>query len=175
MKDLNQFIKTTIREFINEQKMLLKEGKQTGVLYHNTNIENAKSILKTNNLRISNKDLNSLIDYRTFRDDNVIISPFGPFLKDKTKIKPYISFTRNKMYKRTNDNVQFILDGNKLSQNYKINPYSQFGGREADEMEERVYRDITNLDKYIIKIILPFNELELESLLKEKNIIYQIK
>jgi len=175
MKDLKQFIKTTIREYLNEQEFLLKEGKQIGVLYHNTNIENAKSILKTNTLRIHNNDLNSLIDYRTLRDNNVIFSPFGPFLNDRKKIKPYISFTRNKMYKRTDDNVQFILDGDKLSQNYKIYPYSQFGGREYDEMEERVYRNIINLDKYIIKIILPSNELELESFLKEKNIIYQIK
>jgi hypothetical protein len=175
MKDLKQFIKTTLQEFLKEQEMLLKEGKQTGVLYHNTNIENAKSILKTNTLRIYHNDFNSLIDYRTIRDNDFIITPFGPFLKDRKKIKPYISFTRNKMYKRTDDNVQFILDGNKLSQNYEITPYSQFGGREVDEMEERVFRNITNLDKYIIKIILPTNELELKSLLKEKNIIYQIK
>ena len=59
MKDLKQFIKTTIREYLNEQEFLLKEGKQIGVLYHNTNIENAKSILKTNTLRIHNNDLNS--------------------------------------------------------------------------------------------------------------------
>jgi hypothetical protein len=42
-------------------------------------------------------------------------------------------------------------------------------------MEEVIDKNITNLDKYIIKIILPNSNPEIESLLKEKNIPYEIK
>ena len=151
------------------------EGKQVGTLYHNTNLGQALEIIKSNRLNITSNDLNTLTNFRTFRDDNVIISPFGPIIKDRTKIKPFISFTRDKDYVRFNNNVRFVLDGDKLSQNYKIIPYSQFGGRENDEREERIQTDISNLSKYIIKIILSKSTPEIESALKEKNIPYEIK
>jgi hypothetical protein len=175
--ELTNLIKSIIKESTptkNRRMDILKEDKQVGTLYHSSNLDNSKDIIKTNTLKTFNKDLNSLINYRSLRDDNIIFSPFGPILKDKTKIKPSISFSRNKMYKRDKDDVLFVIDGDKLSQKYKIVPYSQFGGRKSDEMEERLYRDITNLDKYIIKVILPFSDLEMESLLDEKNIPYQI-
>ena len=42
-------------------------------------------------------------------------------------------------------------------------------------MEERIYnKDITNLDKYIIKVILYESNPKIESLLKEKNIPYEL-
>jgi hypothetical protein len=69
-----------------------------------------------------------------------------------------------------------VLDKDKLHNNYKIRPYQSYDeeGNFEDEMEERINQNITNLDKYIIKIILPEPNLELESLLKEKNISYEI-
>ena len=43
-------------------------------------------------------------------------------------------------------------------------------------MEERIYnKNIINLDKYIIKVILYKSTSNIESLLKEKNIPYEIK
>ena len=42
-------------------------------------------------------------------------------------------------------------------------------------MEERVCKDITNLNKYIIKIILYKSTPEIERLLQEKNIPYETK
>ena len=42
-------------------------------------------------------------------------------------------------------------------------------------MEERTCKDITNLNKYLIKVILYKSTPEIESLLKEKNIPYEIK
>jgi len=70
-----------------------------------------------------------------------------------------------------------VLDQDKLRNNYKIRPYQSYDdeGRSEDEMEEVIDKNITNLDKYIIKIILPKPNPELESLLKEKNIPYEIK
>jgi hypothetical protein len=70
-----------------------------------------------------------------------------------------------------------VLDQDKLRNNYKIRPYQSYDdeGRSEDEMEEVIDKNITNLDKYIIKIILPNSNPEIESLLKEKNIPYEIK
>ena len=70
-----------------------------------------------------------------------------------------------------------VLDQDKLRNNYKIRPYQSYddeGGYE-DEMEERIDKSITNLNKYIIKILLPKPSPEIESLLKEKNIPYEVK
>jgi hypothetical protein len=175
MKDLREFIKTTIREFLNEQN-IITENKQVGVLYHSTNIKNLFKIIEDNKLNAYSNDSNNLIDFRTLRDDNFMFHPLaGPIIKNKEKYPPYISFTRNKNYKRNPEDVTILIDGDKISERYKITPYSHFGGRKSDEMEERVYRDITNLDKYIINIILPYENEELESLLNEKNIRYRIK
>jgi hypothetical protein len=42
-------------------------------------------------------------------------------------------------------------------------------------MEERVFRDVVNLDKYIIKIILPYKSNQMESLLIDRGIPYEIR
>jgi hypothetical protein len=82
-----------------------------------------------------------------------------------------------------------VVDGDKLSNNYKIRPYQDinpflsdiddeslsFEGGKNEEYEERVDKNITNLNKYIIKIILLIPNTEIESLLKEKNIPYEVK
>jgi hypothetical protein len=158
------------------QENIITEGKQVGILYHSTSIQNIFNIIEENKLNTYSNDLNNLIDFRTQRDDNFMFHPLaGPIIKDREKYPPYISFTRNKNYKRSPKDTTLVIDGNKLSERYKIIPYSHFGGREKDEMEERVYRDIINLNKYIIKVILPFENEELESLLDEKDIRYEIK
>ena len=70
-----------------------------------------------------------------------------------------------------------VLDKDKLRNNYKIRPYQSYDdvGEYEDEMEEVIDRNITNLDKYIIKVILPNPTPEIESLLKEKNIPHETK
>jgi len=70
-----------------------------------------------------------------------------------------------------------VIDGDKLSTKYKIRPYQDRDeeGRFFDEMEERVDKNIVDLDKYLIKVILYESDPEIEALLKEKNIPYEIK
>jgi len=154
---------------------ILIESKQVGILYHNTSVDRAKKILETNKFEAFLNDSNILTDFRyQTPGKDFLITPFGPIVTDRYKHKKYVSFTRNKFYIRTFDNVQFIIDGNKLSENYKIVPYSQFGGREHDESEERVYKDINNLSKYLLKIIIPQEQPELEYLLEKRNIPYEI-
>jgi hypothetical protein len=90
-----------------------------------------------------------------------------------------VSFTRSKDKETVfwiGAECVLVVDGDKLSNNYKISPYQDYDeeGQYFDEMEERVNKNITNLDKYLTKIILYKTNPEIESLLKEKNIPYEI-
>jgi hypothetical protein len=134
---------------------ILNEGKQVGILYHYT----------------ENWLLQQIIE------SNTLLAP--------------VSFTRrqsNWVRDFTNGESIIVIDGDKLSNNYKIRPYQDispfldnyddefpsFKGGKNEEYEERVDKNITNLNKYIIKIILLKQDLEIENLLKEKNIPYEI-
>lgn len=159
-KGLKQIIKEEIQK-------ILSEGKQIGTLYHFTNSESLLDILTTNTL----------------------LATFGDYGKTTHKAisGPNISFTRSP--NRYNFPIAedadcvLVIDGDKLSNNYKIIPYSEQEA-EFDEMEERVYnKNITNLNKYLLKVIMfednkhVFGEdiwNECVNLLKEKNIPYTI-
>jgi hypothetical protein len=80
----------------------------------------------------------------------------------------YISLTRNKKNNKNGLQVQIVIDGNKLSNNYKIEPFDYFdmeyakkhpiGYSGEDEQEERVLtKKIKDLHKYILKINIMFN------------------
>lgn len=134
---------------------LLNEGKQVGILYHYTENWLLKQIIETNTL----------------------LAP--------------ISFTRHQsdwVRQFTDGESIIVIDGDKLSNNYKVKPYQDinpyladaddefpsFKGGKNEEYEERVDKNITNLNKYILKIIFLVPNPEIESLLKEKNIPYEI-
>lgn len=140
----------------------ITEGKQVGTLYHFTSLKNLVSIIENNTLIASNTT---------------------DFIDKKLKLQ-CISFTRtpnkNQFAISQDSEALIVLDGDKLSNNYKITPYHDpnqyyFSDEEYDEMEERICKNIVNLNKYVIKVILYKTNPELESLLKEKNISYQIK
>jgi len=136
----------------------LEEAKQVGIIYHYTMLDRLKNIIESNILESS------------YPEDT------GSTHKDHSG--PAISFTRTKYKPQsivTNEsNAALVIDGNKLSNNYKLIPF-QDSEIPDDEMEERIYnKDITNLDKYIIKVILYKSNPEVESLLKEKNIPYEL-
>jgi hypothetical protein len=123
---------------------ILKEAKQSGILYHYT----------------ENWLLEKIIE------SNTLLAP--------------ISFTRSKDKKTVSwidADAALVIDGDKLSTKYKIRPYQDRDeeGRFFDEMEERVDKNIVGLDKYLIKIILYKPNPEIEALLKEKNIPYEVK
>jgi len=119
---------------------LIKEAKQVGVLYHSTSGENLVSILKSNTLKAG---------YPVFR--------FGP-----GGIQKQISFTRNKNYRPGEYTLE--IDGNKLSENYKVTPYDESGnfGKRL-ESEEVVTEDITDVKKYIIAIYANVEAVQHES------------
>lgn len=105
---------------------ILNESKQVGILYHLTNYEGLKHILE-NNVLESNNGYN------------------------------YVSFTRNKRYSYISGTEKFFIcrifiDGNKLSDNYKIEQYADknpYVSGNRFEAEERVKSPIKNIVKYI--------------------------
>lgn len=131
-------------------KNILKEAKQVGIIYHYTTFEAGLKILQSNQLKSGEA-------------------------ADSTNSKPVfaISFTRDK---RFHDNhvvgfdessfgnkpqLRFTIDGNKLSNRYSVQPYSQQGAfskdRKGFEAEERVISDkiITiPLSDYLISVDL---------------------
>jgi hypothetical protein len=108
---------------------LLNEAKQVGILYHFTDASGLLGILKTNELWASETNAS------------------------------HVSLTRDKQgwHVGTLDNAFRInLDGNKISDKYKIRPYAWDGvdrGAGSTESEEAVLTDkITNIRNYIIDI-----------------------
>ena len=162
------------------------ESKQVGILYHWTKLKNLKNIIKTNTLNVSHAG-HGIFDYVSTT-------------RSKDKFQFGIA---------ESSDVAIVLDGDKISNRYKIIPYhdveteeyddvtyrDEYGnqiGEPADdwkgegipkikrygafdEMEELIVGPLYPLDKYIIKIILYKTNPEIESLLKEKNIPYEVK
>jgi len=120
--------------FAKVKEEQLDESKQVGTIYHFTTFSNGFKILEANQLK----------SFET---------------ADSTRSKPIygVSFTRNKQFHNKHNigfdvssfgqrpEIRFTVDGDKLSNNYKIQPYAQIGGagrfekqHEEIEAEERV-------------------------------------
>jgi hypothetical protein len=114
---------------------ILNESKQVGPLYHWTDIYSSYNIVNDNFLK--------------------------GYLTDTFTSQPAISFTRNKNFLqikpklRNKPAICFVVDGDKLSNKYKIQPF-QDPKIKKDEMEEKVLTDgIDNFSNYVTKIIIP--------------------
>jgi hypothetical protein len=141
---------------------ILNEAKQVGTLYHFTYAPDLLSILESNKLNASKTLGYNNIDFRGKANSNL-------------KTKPHVSFTRGNIAKNRdiinyskvrNLPVGLEVDGDKLSNSYVITPYSMFnipkinypdGNYEygtPGELEERVYNTISNLNQYLISILI---------------------
>jgi len=126
----------TFRNFTDS----LNESKQVGSLYHVTTPQGLENILKTNTLK------GSSISW-----DGGDTEFFG------------ISTTRNKNFFYGNNQIQIVLDGDKISNNYKIRPYD-YWRRKYDIPDEPQIKDedeeliivgeegLKDIKKYILKI-----------------------
>lgn len=126
-------------------------GGRMGPLYHWTSFANLYKILKENYLKGSN---------RTVRDDVKTID---------RKYEYGVSLTRDKRFhsnlgKYYPTEVCMVIDGDKLSNNYKLFPYNDFfegpdkptykSAKESDEMETRTTKSIEKIKKYIVRVEL---------------------
>ena len=117
----------------------LNEGKQVGLLYHVTTPENLKKILDSNTLKGSISDFHGGKDF------------IG------------ISTTRNKNFLYNQNQIQIVLDGDKISNNYKIMPYDYWrrsydlpNNPQAKDEDEEIIKvggdGLRDIKKYIVKI-----------------------
>ena len=133
-----------------ESMMSKNEGKQVGTLYHVWTLQSyLKYILPNDELKASGKYTNQI-----YGSDE-----FVSFTRDQFFVVGTKSVQMSKVL------VQLVIDGNKLSDHYKIGPYNEFafdtdGNRveipdnPADrEKEEAVKGPIKNLSKYIKEIL----------------------
>lgn len=130
-----------------ENLLLKNEARQVGTLYHVCNLSSLNHILRTNTIESSGKWNNDLYNG-----------------------SEWVSFTRSQyfiptdgLFHLTSQNIlfQIVVDGNRLSENYKIGPYNDwhFQGDDSPayrEMEESVKGPIKNASKYIKEIRFDF-------------------
>jgi hypothetical protein len=143
----------------------LKEAKQVGNIYHYTTVDSFFNICKTNTLGLNKEQQKELelayFEYMAHND-----SPPGTFSTIATQpIPPHeadlVFFSRhpnNKVYQ--DSGVLFILDGDTLSNNYKIIDHgAQYYGKIENELH--VPKRITNLKKYVEQIVIDEDQLYL--------------
>ena len=117
-------------------KKIVNESKQVGDIYHVCTLESVINyIVPTDTLSSSGRYYNSV-----FNSNNVV-----SFTRDKNYLPP-VAGSSCILF-------QFVVDGNKLSENHKIKPYNNktkiLGFSEA---EESVLGSIKNFRKYIKKV-----------------------
>jgi len=139
------------------------ESKKVGILYHFTNLDGLFNIKQS--------------DYKLFS------SSYSGSLVGSVKKLKYVSFTRNFQMQITNgDNrstgwrkdliVRFSIDGNNLSNKYKIQPFLDLENTEKKhgENEEIIISDKVDIKRNIIQIdILNVNSENLEEIVEEIN------
>jgi hypothetical protein len=133
---------------------ILKEGKQVGTLYHFTTIDNFVDIIFSENL-ISNRDLEGKNWYFVQFGKYPSYEEYRSWVEDMPKDKNFyhsLSFTRDKALQKNvhyfnNRRIRFSFDGDKISNKYRIVPFTD-SNISKDEMEEAVV--LKNNEKFPI-------------------------
>ena len=141
---------------------ILNEAKQVGTIYHFTSNLSAINIARGNKLTPTRH----------------------PELNPTTNKKEhYISFTRNKGFRKVarvgiDLDVVFVVDGNKLSNKYKIKPFDFYKKSPQiaavaltyDEDEERIWtnKPIENFNTYVKEVWIYAPETEVVDKLKKQ-------
>lgn len=155
----NKNIKVNVKNAIpmswakhKEIRPSLKESSNTQLLYHGTTLRKALNILNDNELKPFAKNYY-----------NIMISK-----------KPSISFTRNLNFAKNmllgDHPVIFVLDKNKLENNYKLIPVSDNKNNvngpkfarfsENSKAEEICETPITNINNYIVKVLCKSTDID---------------
>lgn len=149
------------------EKLLYNEAKQVGILYH----------------------VCTLDDYLKYTLPNDTLSASGNYKNFLYGGNDYVSFTRDRHFvvstnkvDTANILVRLVVDGDKLSERYRIGPYNDFAydvasgeldpsNDEAEfrEKEEVVKGPIKSISKYIIKIDFDLNKINEDAVAILKN------
>ena len=146
-----------IKTYFHNNKInqnIIKQAKQVGILYHYTTIYKLFQILKSNKLQ-SHKWKYRGSQWSQYKYNN---SP---------ETKQVVCFTRNKNFHNSADlgtilTTRLVIDGNKLSNNYKIKPMrdvTHLGHVKqiSDESQQSCFRDIENLKEYVIRVDIDYH------------------
>lgn len=154
----------SLLERYKKESLNVNEAKQVGTLYHVCTLDDYTYYIKPKDiLKASGQYYNQQFD-----DYNCV-----SFTRDKGFVVD--TYKNGELGEGRNGLVQLVIDGNKLSNNYKIVPYNDFFNREGDrrkqkidpedlEFEECVRGPIKNLSKYIKEIRFDFLTLRLEDI-----------
>lgn len=151
-----------------EHKVFLLESKQVGTLYH----------------------VCTLSAYLDYIYPNDTLSASGKYMNWLYGSNSYISFTRDRRFVVQTDDVQdsdilvqLVIDGDKLSEKYKIGSYNDFAydsdGNETDDSELVKYREkeevvkgpIKNISKYIKNVYIDARDANNRSIDSLKDLI----
>ena len=113
---MRELIRRVLRESIEGYDKIIQEGKQVGILYHYTSLDVANSILKDGFIKGGDKSISGYLE--SMVGDN----------------KYSLSLTRNKNFHKFNRWIgeeiecRFVIDGDSLSNIYKIQPITAVSG-----------------------------------------------
>jgi hypothetical protein len=138
------------REILKEE-LYLFEAKQVGTLVHYTTYRSALLILQNNSLNATGGE-----NEFSFKNYHKTVH------RGRNENEPVISLTRtkNKVDFDIADeaDVALIIDGDKLSNNYKIIPFHDYDSPD-DEREERIYgKNISPLSNYLKGVMIYIKE-----------------
>lgn len=144
-----------------DEKLKVLEAKQVGIIYHVCTLDSYLKFIEPNDqLTASGKYTNQI-----YGDSN-----FVSFTRDKYFVVGTKSVQQSKVL------IQLVIDGDKLSEHYKVAPYNDFafdanGHSISDipkyrEKEEGVKGPIKNLSKYIKEIRVDSFDMDSSTLAK---------
>ena len=113
---MRELIRKVLRESVKGYDKIIQEGKQVGTLYHYTSLDVADYILKDGFIKGGDNSISGYLE--SMRGDN----------------KFSLSFTRNKNFHKNNRWIseelecRFVIDGDALSNRYKIQPITSVSG-----------------------------------------------
>lgn len=122
-------------------------------IYHSTFLKQGLNIIKTNEITAHTEHSSAEVDPslvgRSFRQKDMRDS----YLQDKAR---GVSLSRSLYFakKWKKNGIIFVLDANKLSHNKRIVQIDYYSDRNKGEAEEFVIGSITNLEKYLVSIMI---------------------
>jgi len=160
---------------------LILDAKQVGTLYHYTSPRNWENIKKTNKLEAGDPVGDPTSDKRRTYPKDISFAASISFTRNKSfhKLPYFEDLALGATFGKINGLIRITVDGDKLSQNYKLVPYrwafssSKVNppGKYGDEYETRALTYIIeDFDKYFIKADDVYSEYKTaQDLEKNKN------